>query len=110
MREWIDVFNEQEINQYSKQYNFKCNVFYNSIYINSAYRSWICEKQGQFYRLKHINGVQCKHKNHMHKKLYTNIEDVFKFINKHDTQIMLDRDKSRRLKFDRLFKQIGLHK
>lgn len=100
------MFEEQVINRLSKQYNFKCNIFYDSILINSTYRNWILEKQGEYYRLKHINGVQHKHKNHVHRKLYTNLDDAFKFINKHETQVVLDRDKSKRIKFDRLFEQI----
>jgi hypothetical protein len=100
------MFNEQEIDKYTNQYKFSCNVFSNTIYINSAYRNWICEQRGQFYRLKHLNGEQCKHKNHMHKKMFTNLEEVFKFVNKHDTNVILDRDKSKRLKYDRLFEQI----
>jgi hypothetical protein len=100
------MFNEQEINKLSNQYKCSCNVFYDTIYINSTYRNWICERRGQSYRLFHLNGKQCKHKNHAHEKLFTNIEEIFKFINKHDTRVMLDRDRQKRLKFERLFAQI----
>ena len=100
------MFSEQEIERYSNQYNCKCNVFYNSVYINSIYRNWICEQRGQIYRLFHLNGEQCKHKNHVHNKIYNNLEEVFKYINKHDTQIILDRSKCKRVKYERLFEQI----
>lgn len=100
------MFNEQEIERYSQQYNCKCNVFYDSIYINSAYRSWICKQRGQFYRLFHLNGEQCKHKNHVHEKKYADIEEIFRYINKHDTQVILDRDRSKRIKLERLFASI----
>jgi Na+/phosphate symporter len=100
------MFEEQTIKRLSEQYKFKCNIFYNSILINSNFRNWICEQRGQFYRLKHINGEQYKHKNHMHKKLYTNLDDVFRYINKHDTQVALDRHKNERLRIDKLYEQI----
>jgi hypothetical protein len=100
------MLNEQEIERLSKQYNLSCKVFYNSIYINSIYRNWICEQRGQFYRIKHINGEQYKHKNHMHKKPYKTLQDVFEYINKHDTQTILDRHKNTRLKYEKLYNQI----
>jgi hypothetical protein len=100
------MFDEQEIEKYSKQYKCSCSVFPNTIYINSIYRNWICEQRGQFYRLFHLNGKQCKHKNHMHNKLFTNLDAVFKFVSKHDTQVILDRDKNKRIKYERLFEQI----
>jgi hypothetical protein len=100
------MFNESEIERYSQQYKCSCNVFYNSIYINSTYRNWICQQRGQSYRLMHLNSKQCKHKNHMHEKLFTNLDEVFKFVNKHDANVILDRDRSKRLKFERLFAQI----
>ena len=102
------MFSEQEIERLNKQYKFKCNIFYDSILINSVYRNWICEQRGQFYRLKHLNGKQCKYKNHMHNKKYNNLAEVFKYIHNHDTNTILDRDKKSRLKFDKLFNQIGL--
>jgi hypothetical protein len=100
------VYEEQEIERLSKQYNFKCNIFSNSILINSSFRNWICEQRGQFYRLKHINSKECKHKNHVHKKPYSSLQEVFEYVNKHDTQVVLDRDKRHRIKLDRLFDQI----
>ena len=104
------MFNEQEIERLTKQYKFKCNIFDNSILINTSFRNWICESRGQCYRLKHLNGVQRKHKNHMHKKLYINLDEVFEYVNKHDREVVLDRDKRQRLKLDKLFEQIKLHK
>jgi hypothetical protein len=100
------VFNEQEIERYSQQYKCSCNVFYDAIYINSTYRSWICKQNNQGYKLFHLNSKQCKHKNHLHEKPFSNIEDIFKFIYKHDNRVMLDRSRSKRLKFERLFAQI----
>jgi hypothetical protein len=100
------MINELEITRLSKQYNLVCSVFPDTIYINSVYRNWICKQNSQGYKLFHVNSGQCKHKNHMHKKDFTDIEKVFQFIHKHDTQIVPDRDRHKRLKFERLFAQI----
>lgn len=100
------MFKEQEINKLSKQYKCSCNIFYDAIYINSIYRSWICEQQGQYLRLKHLNGEQCKHKNHVHEKKYTDLESIFKYINKHDNQVIPDRNRNKRVKLERLFASI----
>jgi hypothetical protein len=100
------MFSEQEIERYSNQYKCTCNVFHDTIYINSTYRNWICERRGQSYRLMHLNSKQCKHKNHMHEKPFTDIEEVFKFVSKHDTQVVPDRNRNKRLKLERLFNSI----
>lgn len=100
------MFEEQEIERLSSQYNCSCNIFYDTIYINSIYRNWICEKHGDCYRLKHLNSEQYKHKNHMHKKPFMDLESVFKFVNKHDTQVIPDRNRSKRIKLEKLFASI----
>jgi hypothetical protein len=100
------MFEEQVIKRLSEQYNFKCNIFPNSILINSNFRNWICEQRGNIFRLKHFNDKQYKHKNHMHKKPYETLQEVFEYIKNHDTQIALDRRKNQRLRFEHLFQQI----
>lgn len=100
------MFNEQEIIKLSKKYNLTCNIFPNAIYINSPYRNWICESVGDFYRLKHQNAKQLKDRTHFHKDKYYDLEEVFKFINWHDTHKLIDRYRKRRLRFENLFSQM----
>jgi hypothetical protein len=99
------MFNEQEIQRYCEQYNLKCKVFPESIYIDSTYKNWICERRGQQYILKHQNNEQCKHKNHVHNKRYDDLEEIFKYIHKHDTKTVYSRN-VRWLKIDRLLKRV----
>lgn len=100
------MFNEQEISRLSKKYNLKCNIYPNTIYINSPYRNWICESYGNFYKLKHQNSKQLKYRTHIHEDKYYDIEEVFRFINWHDTYKSIDRYRKRRLRFESLFNQM----
>lgn len=81
----IEIVDELEVKRLNKQYNFKINLFYDTIYLTSRFDEWIVEMCDDKFKLKHVNQNKTKLRSHtQHSDYYSSLESVLENIRTHD--------------------------